>query len=283
MKFGQYLRSHAIDEWRRAYIDYRQLKKQIGRAEQELVAIDAGERKESPSSDSEDADGRAFGRSSHQADRLRAAAARAAREAAQGGAAGPKLHDSVFVGTMRDIERGDGESTLDEDGDEDEDEDEVGGRPAAAQPKRARRTLSGATSSEQSAKDDPTGVDLPPLSPAMSDAPPEQDSDATRNSGQPLVRDGPRSDSVEQKPDMARSRPSYRDFDTPGKRRWRAGFSPDMKLDELKRKMPKQSRRFLSMLDHELERVSGFYGDREDEAVKRYEELSAQWHELVSA
>lgn len=42
-----------------------------------------------------------------------------------------------------------------------------------------------------------------------------------------------------------------------------------------------QCRRFFTLLDRELDKVSTFYGDREEGAVKRFEELSSQWKELA--
>ncbi|SCV74035.1 BQ2448_6467 [Microbotryum intermedium] len=51
MKFGRYLREHVIDEWRRAYVNYRQLKKQIVKAGDETNAVDEAAEADGASSD----------------------------------------------------------------------------------------------------------------------------------------------------------------------------------------------------------------------------------------
>ncbi|KAG0659046.1 hypothetical protein C6P46_005342 [Rhodotorula mucilaginosa] len=276
MKFGQYLRTHAIDEWKRAYIDYRQLKKQIGRAEQELLAIDAGDAEDS-SAGVEDESGPEASLAALEADRKRAAAARGARAAAQGAAAGPNLHEvGVVRGRNRDVERG-------LDGLDDENEQATTVRSAKSPAEAPARRLSSRSSQDAS----------PALSPTFSQArwelSPEHDSDDTQGTGQALIRESPADAGA--KDDLrpaarmrsfSRPKPPTRDFNSPAKRKWRTGFSPDMSLRELQDAMPKQSRRFVKMLDRELERVSGFYADREGEAVERYEQLSAQWRELVN-
>lgn len=42
-----------------------------------------------------------------------------------------------------------------------------------------------------------------------------------------------------------------------------------------------QCRRFFTLLDRELDKVSSFYGEREEAAIRRFEELSEQWKELA--
>ena len=277
MKFGQYLRTHAIDEWKRAYIDYRQLKKQIGRAEQELLAIDAGDAEDS-SAGVEEESGPEASLAAIEADRKRAAAARGARAAAQGAAAGPNLHEvGVVRSRNRDVERG-----LDA-LDDDEDEQDTTVEPAESPAEGPERRLSSRSSHYASPALSPT------FSRGRSELSPEHDSDDTQGTGQALIRESPadagaKNDSppVTRKRSFSRPKPPTRDFSSPAKRKWRTGFSPDMSLRELQDAMPKQSRRFVKMLDRELERVSGFYADREGEAVDRYEQLSAQWRELVS-
>lgn len=274
MKFGQYLRTHAIDEWKRAYIDYRQLKKQIGRAEQELLAIDAGDAEDS-SPGVEDESGFEASRAALEADRKRAAAARGARAAAQGAAAGPNLHAvGVVNGRNGDLERG-------RDGTDDEQDTTV--KPAKPPAEGPGRRLSSRSSHYASPALSPT------FSQGRSELSPEHDSDDTQKTGQALIRESPSdagakndSPSETRTRSFSRPKPPTRDFSSPAKRKWRTGFSPDMSLRELQDAMPKQSRRFVNMLDRELERVSGFYADREGEAVERYEQLSAQWRELVS-
>lgn len=284
MKFGQYLKTHAIDEWKRAYIDYRQLKKQIGRAEQELFAIDAGDPDDSSPGLNDDDENADWNLGAHEADRVRANAARAARAAAQGAAAGPGLNEAGLVtGRYRDVERG-----LDRNGVHRDDIEPGSPRKASRSPgPKPERTLSRESSNAPARA----------LSPALSHSPsrgrselsPEHDSDTTQGTGQALLRESPSGISGKSDGSQTRTRafarPSAptRDFNSPAKRRWRTGFSPDVSLRELQDAMPKQSRRFVAMLDRELERVSSFYADREEEAVKRYEELSAQWRELVSA
>ena len=278
MKFGQYLRTHAIDEWKRAYIDYRQLKKQIGRAEQELLAMDAGDAEDS-SAGVEEESGPEASLAAIEADRKRAAAARGARAAAQGAAAGPNLHEvGVVRSRNRDVERG-----LDALDDDDDDEQDTTVKPAESPAEGPERGFSSRSSHYASPALSPT------FSQGRSELSPEHDSDDTQGTGQALIRESPadagaKNDSppVTRKRSFSRPKPPTRDFSSPAKRKWRTGFSPGMSLRELQEAMPKQSRRFVKMLDRELERVSGFYADREGEAVERYEQLSAQWRELVS-
>lgn len=63
-------------------------------------------------------------------------------------------------------------------------------------------------------------------------------------------------------------------------RHWRAGYPPTLTLDELLKILPRACRRFFTLLDRELEKVSAFYQEREDEAVKRFNDLAVQWKEL---
>lgn len=65
-------------------------------------------------------------------------------------------------------------------------------------------------------------------------------------------------------------------------KRYRPGFPTTLTLDELEARLPPQSKKFFNVLDKELDRVSGFYREREDEAIQRFEELSSQWKELAS-
>lgn len=275
MKFGRYLQSHTIEEWRRAYIDYRQLKKQIGRAEQELLAIDAGQAEE---------DSLAEGSHDEQAPGRGGAGARAersqdGREAAQGGASSPDPKDARLEKHARDLELGADDSDLD-------DEDGPEERPAGARSKTAASKREGPSRiASRESKSSPDAASEARSS-GKAALLPGHDSDVTDD--KTLTSDAPPPDSASKKsegqipPILSRPRAPTRDWSTPGKRRWRAGFSTDMTLDELSAAMPKQSRRFLQMLDHDLARVTAFYSDREQEAIKRYEELSAQWQELVS-
>ncbi|GAA5929981.1 hypothetical protein JCM3775_004478 [Rhodotorula graminis] len=282
MKFAQYLNSHAIDEWRRAYIQYRQLKKQIGRATDELVDIDDGGTGDVSSGDA----GKSVpGAHAIAAERERAARVRESQFRQSGSAVpgarepgGGAVHD--LVDDDRDLERG-------------------GGSDHEARPVPVRSLSEHKADPAKAPTPAPTATSplhSPGLS-VMSSSAGERNSDDTNNSRQPIVRLEPhasrsstkaaeRDDSstglphpFSRKPSSGRDAIAGRPADS--RRKWREGFSGSMELDEVIDKCPLQSRRFFALLDRELERVCGFYADREAEASKRYEELSAQWRELA--
>ncbi|GJN89321.1 hypothetical protein Rhopal_002301-T1 [Rhodotorula paludigena] len=212
MKFARYLNSHAIDEWRKAYINYRALKKQIGRAEDELLRVDEGY---APATD---------------------------RPASP--------HDPTRGNVQPD---------------------------EYAEPVRERQYRSG-VSAVPSARDMTGGAsEEPDLERGRSDEDEDEQQDATlASSARQLSRreNGHVTSPIKRLP----SQPSRLDQ----RRRWREGFSPNMDLPELFERLTPQCRRFFTLLDRELERVTGFYADREEEAVRRFQQLRAQWDELAN-
>ncbi|GAA5899437.1 hypothetical protein JCM6882_009116 [Rhodosporidiobolus microsporus] len=261
MKFARYLNSHAIDEWRRAYINYRQLKKQIGRAEEELMRLDEEEEE-------------GGGTNGGQEERRRQDSSRSTAAAPRQGPAHDERREAD-----RDLERGrDQDDEADDEGAEEQHRDHDarhGSRPATP--------LSPVSSHH---------VENSPLaSPGifhLSHASPDH-SDETGTTSRPLVRPTSRTSSrhavsvphVPRPPPPGRGTSQRKETLKGPNRRWRQGLSPTMELEEIHKEIPPQCRKFFTLLDRELERVSGFYADREGEAVKRYEDLSAQWRELA--
>ncbi|GAA5901324.1 hypothetical protein JCM5296_006760 [Sporobolomyces johnsonii] len=260
MKYARYLASHSIDEWRRAYIDYRQLKKQIGRAEEELFEIDEGNQ---PSG------GIGLPPRKKSKDRV------------------PKRPSSGREETeaVRDLERG-------RDGDAEEaDADHEGAKQSEARP------LGGDTRRPPTPPEHEVGSPFSPHSSPLASPGVSHVSESSRELSDETHRTDTRlvptrSNASDQTPRPSMRRSSYTDFFKAGDRfkptaqqtlkRWRPGFSPQMDLAELIKRLPHQCRRFFTILDRELDKVTGFYADREGEMVKRFEELSAQWQELAN-
>lgn len=63
-------------------------------------------------------------------------------------------------------------------------------------------------------------------------------------------------------------------------KKWRKGYSPNLSLPELLAILPPTCKKFFALLDRELERVEAFYKERENEAIKRFDDLQSQWKEL---
>jgi hypothetical protein len=246
-----------IPELTFSFLQYRQLKKQIGRAEEELIAIDEGADEEKPP-----------------------AAVKAKAEQRKGNGVPPPPQRDEQV----DLERGKDES--------EEANDEV----AADQGRRNRSSRPASPLSPTSARSVRSVVESPLASPGLDDVlsnSSREHSDATHATDAPLVRAQSRASSHrshQQPPQSPRpvqnlaTHTSHRN-NRPRvpSRRWRDGLSPSMELEEIYEKIPPQCRRFFTLLDKELERVTSFYADREAEAVERYEQLSYQWKELASA
>lgn len=72
------------------------------------------------------------------------------------------------------------------------------------------------------------------------------------------------------------------DSEKPTLRKWRFGLTPQDSLEEVIDRIPPQSKRFFKLADKELEKVGAFWGDRMEQALARFEELSQQWEELAS-
>lgn len=64
-------------------------------------------------------------------------------------------------------------------------------------------------------------------------------------------------------------------------RKFRTGYADDS-INSLVEGLPSQSKRFFTLLENELDRVQAFYGEREGEAIKRFEELSLNWKQLAA-
>lgn len=270
MKFGRYLAAHQIDEWKRAYIDYRKLKKQIGRAEEELFDIDsggtgqpggAGEGLRETAQDDE--------RRADSARRLqRQTSSSAAPEAADGGG-GTDAMDG------RDLERGSSGH---------DDDDEV---PSPSSVTKPPRTPTPRARNPRSSHN-PASSPLP--SPGLSSSSHEHVSDTTQNTGRSLVSRQESSKSGDS-PELPLTHRLTRRLSEPKGAwsirgqdgRWRQGLRSNMDLSEVYERIPPQCRRFFTLLDRELERVTAFYADRETEATKRFDQLDAQWKELASA
>ncbi|GAA6021422.1 hypothetical protein JCM10207_004728 [Rhodosporidiobolus poonsookiae] len=256
MKFNRYLNSHAIDEWRRAYINYRQLKKAIGRAQEELIALDeGGEPPVEPSGRATSAPGGSGGQGASRAD----------------GGAKARAEES-------DLERG-----RDEEADH---EGDTSSEPPS--PTRGKSTRPSTPSRL------PDLVTSPLSSPGLSELSSSHGhSDQTQGTSKGLVRLASRASSHRSQPgaspqtsratrNLTRHDSQNGRFPRGPNRRWRPGLSPSMELTEVVEQIPPQCQKFFKRLDKELERVTGFYADREQEAVRRYEDLSAQWAELAN-
>ncbi|GAA5999027.1 Syg1p [Rhodotorula paludigena] len=273
MKFARYLNSHAIDEWRKAYINYRALKKQIGRAEDELLRVDEGY---TPATDRP--------ASPHDPTRGTVAPEEHAefirdRQYRPGDAAGAH-HAGGGALEEPDLERGRS----------DEDEDEQNDATLASSARHPPRRENGQSGSRAPSVNNKRPVSPLP-SPDHSSSLGDPLSDDTQHTGRPLVQaarkpatspQGDRHTDLSHGSTSPIKRLSSQPTRLDQRRRWREGFSPNMDLPELFEHMTPQCRRFFTLLDRELERVTGFYADREEEAVRRFQQLRAQWDELAN-
>ena len=241
MKFGQELKQHSIDEWRKAYINYRYIKKLIGRAQLELEELDeAGGAVPAPEAVHVIVDGNG--------------------EGVEGGPTGftsspptsPRLRkeEQQAKETVVPPEDGDGVGRRDmEEGEE---------PPSSEEDHRLAKQYSNGHESI------PELVMFP--GPMQSGSNGGQQTRATtggllrgltmRKGSIPLVSDDA------QKKD----------------KKWR--YSPDTSLPDLLEQLPPASRKFFAVLDREFDRVSDFYEARELDAVRRFENLKEQWEAL---
>ncbi|GAA5943461.1 Syg1p [Sporobolomyces koalae] len=275
MKFARYLASHRIDEWRNGYIDYRQLKKQIGRAEDELLEL---ERNEKPGE---------LPREIQQQPKRRETVDSAASNAS------PRHAVEDYLAHEADLERGAGAEDSDDADDErvklpdvlskspdsyvqsplsqpgndvevnEEDDDHYGS--IGARPPTLRRTSGLSTSSrEHSDVTTKTANGLiakPPNSRKSSKA------RLTRSAGDHF------------KPNLESARAAD---ERPTLRKWRFELSHKNSLEEIMDRIPTQSQRFFKMTDKELAKVEAFWDDRMEQALKRFDELGQQWTELAT-
>ncbi|GAA5878523.1 hypothetical protein JCM16303_002109 [Sporobolomyces ruberrimus] len=263
MKFARYLASHRIDEWRNGYVDYRQLKKQIGRAEDELLEMDEAN----------------YGAGGSEPVRKPKTPRRQTTDSTTSVPVPVHAPDD-YQAHENDLERG----AVAEDSDDADDEripvskspesyDRGQHFPApddtkstGSQRPPSIRRLSGLSASSREHSDETTksGTNLVPK-PTVSRKPSK--SRLMRASGDML------------KPTMDRMKS---DSEKPTLRKWRFGLTPQDSLEEVIDRIPPQSKRFFKLADKELEKVGAFWGDRMEQALARFEELSQQWEELAN-
>lgn len=67
-------------------------------------------------------------------------------------------------------------------------------------------------------------------------------------------------------------------------KKFRNGFtdSSSTTISDFKASLSPQCKRFFDILDKELDRVADFYAEREEEAVKRFQELELNWKQLTA-
>ncbi|GAA5959606.1 hypothetical protein JCM3765_007215 [Sporobolomyces pararoseus] len=267
MKFARYLASHRIDEWRNGYVDYRQLKKQIGRAEEELLEMD-----------DEGEGGGAIRKT------------QTPRRQTTESSANKSTHEPVhaaedFRAQEMDLERGDGAA----DSDDADDERAKSPPPIMSKSPDTYDDEHGRGSWPQ-AQSKTTALERPSTSRRLSglSASSREHSDETTKSGTKLVS----KPTMNRKSSKPRLKPSGEFFkpsidrvkssdEKQNLRKWRFGLSPQDSLDEVLERIPPQSKKFFKLVDKELAKVESFWEDRMDQALKRYEELSEQWKELA--
>ncbi|GAA6063122.1 hypothetical protein JCM10212_002325 [Sporobolomyces blumeae] len=260
MKFARYLASHQIDEWHRKYIDYRALKKQIGRSEEELLELEAG--------NAENEDRSANPRKNAPKPREQPGH-QSTSPSEDAGDAGP-----IDVDTPQDdLESGRGAESDDAD-------DE--------RARRVRRNGSyGADSAASSAAVKTASAIRPsPLrrNSALSSSSRERSDETTRTNTRLVSK--PPADKVDKTIGRRTSTDKFRTgerfrSDDPTRRKWRFGLTPQDSLEDVLDKCPPQSRRFFKLLDRELDKVNAFWEDRQQEAIDRYDALGEQWKELA--
>lgn len=298
MKFARYLASHVIDEWRTRYVDCecavphlvpsavtfakatlnsrfvsfwtnvlqiaglcadRQLKKQIGRAENELMELDEGK------AGAATGEGVRKPQPRRQTTMESVITVEAPRHAAED-----------YMSHEKDLERAEAES-----------DDENGQNTMSRSPQSYEQ---GHLSRPDNERND-TSLDRPSTSRRMSgmSASSREHSDETTRTGTNLVPKTstsrktsrnplPKPSGEHFKPGMDRVRSSD---DRQTLRKWRFGLTHKNSLEEVFDKIPPQSQRFFKLTDKELVKVGAFWDDRMEQAWTRYEELSAQWKELA--
>ncbi|KAL8291362.1 hypothetical protein RQP46_002340 [Phenoliferia psychrophenolica] len=264
MKFGRYLKDHSVEEWRRAYINYRLLKKAINKAALEL---EEGAEPVDPNRPGEG---------------LRRQASPDELE--------------------RDLERGtqaDAEEDEDDDGEPDgvEGQRTSGPRQSAPRPSWPAIPDLDPTSPAFSFRVDPPIQSATATQRSTSGGNESQPSTVTtehtassmqhflQSSSTPNPRPPARRDS-RAAPTRQISIPRIDMYLTGAMdvnpKKWRTGFPPTLSLPELLEILPPACKRFFTLLDRELDRVETFFKERETEAIKRFDDLQSQWKELAS-
>ncbi|KAM0787692.1 hypothetical protein ACM66B_003754 [Microbotryomycetes sp. NB124-2] len=289
MKFGATLKQHRVEEWRTGYINYRLLKKQISKAAQELDAIDDGQDVEARVCVTASGGGRS-GCATAAVARSRAASTKnpprisdeedgnsqhSAQDTSNGANAGDRRMATIAT-NGHDKPRSISMPTW----------DSQHASQSMTIPKKASSSLrkSAVIDERGILVGSPTESDLSTAihnasRPSGSDSPRRRNSTASNRSQQSASSAGliRRIRSTRTKSATAGGLTPAGDFNP---RKWRKPFSSDMTFEQVFELCPPTSQRFIETIEGELERVVKFYEGRESDAVKRFEELSAQWQEL---
>ncbi|KAK4047730.1 Xenotropic and polytropic retrovirus receptor 1 [Microbotryomycetes sp. JL201] len=282
MKFGATLKQHRVEEWRTGYINYRMLKKQIARAAQELDAIDDGQGAEEarlgPSSDVTPARSRdpsaktSKGTASGENGGASSATARnSSGEDARSQSNGARSVKSLPAG---------------------QDRPRAASMPSWKPKGSASIPVPKASSSlrKSTVIDDqgiivgsPTDSDLSTVIQQSASQPSGFHSTRRNSTASTKSQHSTSSAGLIQRMRSTRIKSATNGLTAAGDfnpRKWRKPFSGDMSLEEVHNLCPPASQRFLDSIEGELDRVAKFYTSREGDAVKRFDELSAQWQEL---
>ncbi|KAK4056864.1 Xenotropic and polytropic retrovirus receptor 1 [Microbotryomycetes sp. JL221] len=282
MKFGATLKQHRVEEWRTGYINYRLLKKQIAKAAQELDAIDDGDLEENR-----------VKASSRQGSSARDATTTSQPEQATANNADPgsdtahrRLKDNKNSSTTSSHQPGNDTRRR------------VASMPMWKHGSTDPITVPKASSSlRKSAVIDDHGIIVG--SPTESDGSNAIDAPTDRIVRETVSRRRDSTASLRShqshqstssvglirrlKPTRNKSSAGLTGLTPAGDfnpRKWRKPFSNAMSLEKVYELCPSTSKRFIDTIEGELARVAQFYESREADAVRRFEELSAQWQEL---
>lgn len=245
----------------------RQLKKQIGRAENELMEMDDGKTPES----------RAGGTGGGEGVRI---PPRKRQTTESGTSIEPPKHAAEdYEAHEIDLERG-------EEAEDSDDDERINNTMSKSPDTYAQGHLS-----RRDTDYDSTSRDRPSTSRRISgmSASDREQSDETTRTGSNLVpksspsRKGSRNPLSKTsadlfKPGMERLRSSD---ERQTLRKWRFGLTHKNSLEEVFEKIPPQSQRFFKLTDKELSKVGAFWADRMEQAWKRFDELEGQWKELA--
>lgn len=240
---------------------YRQLKKQIGRAEEELMQLEDEKQGEVV--------------------RKPQAARRQTTESTQE----PMRDVEDYRAQEMDLERGEGAADSD-----DADDERIGSPVTISKSPDAYDSDNAPRSPSLRDQDDVPTSKRPSTSRRLSglSASSREQSDETTKSAKALVA----KPTLSRKSSKPRLRPNGDHFkptinrikssdEKQTLRKWRFGLTPQDSIEEVIDRIPPQSRKFFKLVDKELEKVGAFWDDRMEQALKRYDELSQQWKELA--